>query len=226
MSRGDDGFKELIAQFEKKTGQKVYVTFPNFIASRDNIVKGQPFDLAIVEFPHDEAVMQSGNVVPESATLVATGWMAVAVKKGAPQPDISTPAAVKRMLLNAKSIAYPDPENGAGASGVNVVDMLRRLAITEQVKSKTKLTQGGGRAMAMVASGEAEIGMTYHIGMYGNDNIDVVGTLPAEICPPMPLIGFISSHTQRAAAAKQLLQFLTAPEAAPVYRKYLLAPGY
>jgi molybdate transport system substrate-binding protein len=226
VSRGDDGFKELIAQFEKKTGQKVYATFPNFIASRDNIVKGQPFDLAIVEYPHDEAVMASGNVVPESETLVATGWMAVAVKKGAPKPDISTPAAVKKMLLNAKSIAYPDPDNGTGASGVNVVDMLRRLGILDQVKAKTKLTQGGGRAMAMAASGEAEIGMTYYIGMYDNDKIDIVGTLPGEICPPMPLIGFISSKTQHAAAAKQLLQYLTAPEAAPVYKKYLLAPGY
>jgi molybdate transport system substrate-binding protein len=91
----------------------------------------------------------------------------VAVKKGAPKPDISTPAAVKRMLLNAKSIAYPDPENGTGASGVNVVMMLRRLGIEDAVKAKSKLTQGGGRAMAMAASGEAEIGMTYHIGMYG-----------------------------------------------------------
>jgi molybdate transport system substrate-binding protein len=226
VGRGDDGFRELIAQWEKKTGHQVSVTFPNFIASRDNLVKGQPFDLGITEYPLDEAVMASGNVVPDSATLVATGWMAVAVKKGAPKPDISTPAAVKRMLLNAKSIAYPDPQNGTGASGVNVVEMLRRLGITEQVKAKTTLTQGGGGAMTMAANGEAEIGMTYYIGMYGNDKIDVVGTLPGEICPPMPLIGFISSHTEHAAAAKDLLQFLAAPEAAPIYKKYLLAPGY
>jgi molybdate transport system substrate-binding protein len=148
------------------------------------------------------------------------------VTKGAPKPDISTPAAVKRMLLNAKSIAYPDPENGTGASGVNVVMMLRRLGIEDAVKAKTKLTQGGGRAMAMAASGEAEIGMTYHIGMYGNSNIDVVGTLPAEICPPMPLIGFVSSKSTHAEAAKQLLAFLSSPDAATTYRKYLLQPGY
>jgi molybdate transport system substrate-binding protein len=226
VGRGDDGFKELIAQWEMKTGRKVMLTFPNFIASRDNIVKGEPFDVAIVEFPHDEAVIASGNVVPGSATLVANGWMAVAVKKGAPKPDISTPAAVKRMLLNAKSIAYPDPDNGTGASGVNVVDMLRRLGITEQVKAKSKLTRGGGAAMTMAANGEVEIGMTYHIGMYGNDKIDIVGTLPAEICPPAPLIGFVSSKTTHAAAAKELLTFLTAPEAAATYKKYLLQPSY
>ena len=226
VGRGDDGFKELIAKWGMKTGHKVALTFPNFIASRDNIVKGQPFDVAIIEFPHDEAVVASGNVVPGSATLVATGWMAVAVKKGAPKPDISTPAAVKRMLLNAKSIAYPDPQNGTGASGVNAAEMIRRLAITDQLKDKTKLTQGGGRAMAMAASGEVEIGMTYYIGMYDNDKIDIVGTLPAEICPPMPMIGFISSKSTHAAAAKELLAYLTSPEAAPTYKKYLLAPGY
>ena len=191
VGRGDDGFKELIAQFEKKTGRKVSVKFPNFIESRDTIVKGEPFDVGIVEFPHDADVIASGNVVLSSATLIANGWMAVAVKKGAPKPDISTPSAVKRMLLNAKSIAYPDPAGGTGASGVNVVMMLRRLGIEDAVKAKTTLTNGGGRAMALAASGEAEIGMTYYIGMYGNDKIDIVGTLPSQIAPPTPLIGFI-----------------------------------
>jgi hypothetical protein len=78
----------------------------------------------------------------------------------------------------------------------------------------------------MAASGEAEIGMTYHIGMYGNPNIDVVGTLPAEISPPTPLIGFISSKSTHAGASKELRAFLSAPEAAATYRKYLLQPGY
>jgi molybdate transport system substrate-binding protein len=226
VSRADDGFKELISQFEKKTGRKVKLTFPNFMASRDVVVKGEPFDLAIVEFPHDADVVASGNVVPDSATLIANGWMGVAVKKGAPKPDISTPAAVKRTLLAAKSIAYPDPEGGTAASGRNIEEMLRRLGIADEMKAKTTHTRGGGRAMAAAASGEAEIGMTMHIGMYGMDDIDIVGTLPAEISPPSPLIGFISSHTTRAAAARELLAFLTSPEAAPVYRKFLLQPAY
>jgi hypothetical protein len=70
-------------------------------------------------------------------------------QEGRAETDISTPSAVKRMLLNAKSIAYPDPEGGTGASGVNVVMMLRRLGIEDAVKAKTTLTRGGGRAMAM-----------------------------------------------------------------------------
>jgi ABC-type molybdate transport system substrate-binding protein len=80
--------------------------------------------------------------------------------------------------------------------------------------------------MAMAASGEAEIGMTYYIGMYGNDKIDIVGTLPAQIAPPMPLIGFISSKSRNPVAAQELLTFLTAAEAATTYKKYLLEPAY
>ena len=226
VSRGDDAFKELVAQFEQKTGRKVNLTFPNFMASRDVVVKGEPFDLAIVEFPHDADAMASGNVDPKSATLIANGWMALAVKKGTPKPDISTPAAVKRTLLAAKSIAYPNPDGGTAASGRNIDEMLRRLGIADDVKDKTMLTRGGGRAMAAAASGEAAIGMTMYIGMYGRSDIDIVGTLPAEIAPPTPLIGFISSKTMHAAAAKELMAFLTSPEAAKMYRKYLLEPAY
>ena len=109
---------------------------------------------------------------------------------------------------------------------MNVVMLLRRLGIEDAVKAKTTLTRGGGRAMAMAASGEAEIGMTYYIGMYGNDKIDIVGTLPAQIAPPTPLIGFISSKSKNPAAAKELLTFLTSPEASATYKKYLLEPAY
>src|ERR1044072_2145559 len=76
VGRGDDGFKELISRFEMKTGIKVALKFPNYIASRDLIVKGEPFDVGIVEFPHDADVVASGNVLPGSATTVAVGWMA------------------------------------------------------------------------------------------------------------------------------------------------------
>ena len=226
VSRGDDGFRELISQFEMETGRTVNLTFPNFMSSRDVIVDGEPFDLAIVEFPHDADVVASGNVVPGSATLVANGWMGLAVRKGAPKPDISTPAAVKRTMLAAESIAYPDPEGGTSASGRNIEDMLRRLGIADEMQAKTTHTRGGRRAMAAAASGEVEIGMTMHIGMYGNDDIDIVGTLPGEISPPGGLIAFISSNTTHAEAARELLAFLTSPEAAPVYRKYLLEPAY
>lgn len=227
VSRGDVAFKQLASQFEAKTGDKVNVRLLGFTGSRDAIVKGEPFDVGIVEYPLDAAVIASGNVVPTSEVSVANGQIGVAVRNGAPKPDISTPAAVKRALLAAKSIAYPTPTGGSGA---NIAMMLRRLGIAERVKAKTMLTRGGRRAMEAVADGKAEIGMTYLIGMGGDEMkpgyVDVVGTLPPEIAPPVPMIGFVASKTKHPAAARALLRFLTSPEAEKAYSKHWLQPGY
>jgi len=217
--------EKLIKEFEAKTNYKVNAVWDSGLGTKKLVAEGKYQDVSVMFSPFPEA-LASGNLDKNSAAVLMRLTMAVAVKKGAPKPDISTPSAVKRMLLNAKSIAYPDPEGGTGASGVNVIMMLRRLGIEDAVKAKTTLTRGGGRAMAMAASGEAEIGMTYYIGMYGNDKIDIVGTLPAQIAPPTPLIGFISSKSKNPAAAKELLTFLTSPEASATYKKYLLEPAY
>jgi spermidine/putrescine-binding protein len=88
VSRADDGFRELISQFEKKTGRKVKLTFPNFMASRDVIVKGEPFDLAIGEGPHEADGGASGKVVPGSAARVANGGRGGAGREGAAGPDV------------------------------------------------------------------------------------------------------------------------------------------
>jgi molybdate transport system substrate-binding protein len=224
--RGDEAFRELGARFAAKTGRKVTVKLLNTWASRDVIVNGDPIDVGIVEFPYDAPALESGNVVPNTATPVANGTIGLVVRKGAPKPDISTPAGVKRALLAAKTVAYPDPEGGRAGSGVSVVEMLRRLGIHDEIESKSTLTMGGPRAMALVASGAAEIGMTYMIGIGGDARVDLVGALPGEICPPNPLIGFVSTKSKNPKAAKELLDFLASPEAAGVYPAYYLQPAY
>ena len=226
VGRGDEAFRELGARFAAKTGHKVTVKSLNTWAARDVILNGEPFDVGIVEFPYDAAVLASSNVVPSTATPVANGTIGLVVRKGAPKPDISTPAAVKRALLAAKSLAYPDPEGGRAGSGVSVIEMLRRLGIAHEVEAKATLTQGGPRAMALVAKGDAEIGMTYLIGIGGDSHVDFVGALPGEICPPNPLIGFVSAKTKYPEAARELLNYLSSPEAAGTYLAYWLQPAY
>ena len=103
--------EQLLKGFEAKTGHKVKATFGNEDGTKQQIIKGEPFDVPLLETTGKtpiEAVTASGNVVASSATPVAKIFVGVAVRKGAPKPDISTPEAVKRMLLAAKSIAYPD----------------------------------------------------------------------------------------------------------------------
>lgn len=219
----DDPIKQLIPGFEAKTGHKVKATFGAVVGTKQQIVRGDAVDVPLVEVPYDAEAIASGNVVADSATPLANISIGVAVGKGASKPDISTPDAVKRMLLAAKSIAYPDPSNGA-AAGVSVNEALKKLGIADQLQPKIKLAQGGARAMALVASGEVEIGMTFLPGM-ADPGIDIVGPLPREVSPPTVVIGFVSSHAKDPGAAKELLMFLSSPEAAATYKAQRFQPG-
>jgi molybdate transport system substrate-binding protein len=215
--------EQLIPGFESKTGRKVKATFGSGGGTRQQVAQGEAFDVPIVQPPYPE-VLASGNVVVASATPLATIAIGVAVKKGAPKPDLSTPEAVKRTLLAAKSISYPDGARGA-AAGVSFNETLKKMGIAEQLQPKIKLAQGGAAAMAMVAKGEAEIGLTF-LSEMEDPGIDVVGPLPREISTPTSLVGFVSSHAKDPAAAKSLLEYLSSPGAAAAYQAHRMQPGH
>jgi molybdate transport system substrate-binding protein len=214
--------EQLIATFEQKTGRKVKATFGSGLGTKKQVASGEAFDVPVVQPPYPE-VIASGNVVAGSETPLASVAVGVAVRKGAPKPDISTPDAVKRMLLAAKSVSYPDPAGGA-AAGVSFDQTLKKLGIAQQLEPKLKRAKGGAGAMAMAASGEAEIGITF-LSEMENPGIDVVGPLPREISTPTTLVGFISTHAKDPAAAKMLLDYLSSPDAATVYKKLRMHPG-
>src|SRR4051812_10969232 len=100
--------EQMIPAFEKKTGHKVKATFGSGNGTKAQVTKGDAFDVPIVQPPYPE-VLASGNVVAASETPLAHVAVGVAVRPGTPHPDISTPEAVKKMLLSAKAISYPDP---------------------------------------------------------------------------------------------------------------------
>src|SRR5258706_154896 len=106
--------EQMIPAFEKKTGHKVKATFGSGNGTKAQIAKGDPFDVPIVQPPYPE-VLASGNVVAASETRLAHVAVGVAVRPATPHPDISSPEAVKKMLLSAKSIFPPRPDGGAPA---------------------------------------------------------------------------------------------------------------
>jgi molybdate transport system substrate-binding protein len=214
--------EQLIPGFEKKTGYKVKATFGSGGGTHKQVVNGEAFDVPIVQPPYQD-VLASGNVVAASETPLASVAIGVAVKKGAPKPDISSPEAVKRTLLAAKSISYPNPAGGA-AAGVSFDETLKKLGIADQMQPKIKRAQGGAGAMVMAANGEVEIGLTF-LSEMETPGIDVVGPLPREISTPTTLVGFVSSHAKDPAAAKALLAYLSSPAAAAVYKKQGMQPG-
>ncbi|MBV8905190.1 MAG: substrate-binding domain-containing protein [Acidobacteriia bacterium] len=213
--------EKLIPEFERKTGHKVKATFGSGLGTKQQVAKGDPFDVPIVQPPFPE-VLASGNVLTSSAIDLATVSVGVAVKQGAPKPDISTPEAFKRTLLTAKSISYPDPAGGAAAA-ISFDATIKKLGIGSQIESKLKRARGGAAAMAMVAQGQAEIGLTF-VSEMDEPGIEVVGPLPAAISTPTTLVGFVSSHAKNPAAAKQLLEFISSPSAAAAYRAAHMQP--
>ena len=213
---------KLIPAFEKKTGYKVKATFGSGLGTKKQVMQGEAFDVPVVQPPLAE-VVASGNVVPASETPLATVAVGVAVRKGAAKPDISTPEAVKKMLLAAKSITYPDAAGGA-AAGVSFNKTLKKMGLAEQLQPKIKVAQGGAGAMGMVAKGEVEIGLTF-VSEMRDDGIDVVGPLPRAISTPTGLVGYVSSHAKDPAAAKALLEFLSSPDAAAAYQAEGMQPG-
>lgn len=212
---------KLLPAFETKSGFKVNVTYGTSLGTRDQVTKGDPFDVPILRVPYPEA-LASGNIIPTSAKMIASFVVGVCVKKGAPKPDISTPDAVKRMLLGAKTITYPDP--AAGTAGARAQEMFEKLGITEQMKAKGAIVANSGPAQASVASGDKDLCLAYVSDMR-NPGVDVVGPLPAGAANTDDLIGFVSSHAKNPAAAKALLDFLSSPEAAPYYKEGGMAPG-
>jgi ABC-type molybdate transport system substrate-binding protein len=126
--------ERLIPDFERKTGHKVVATFGSGGGTRLRIMSGEVFDVPIVQPPLSE-VLATGHVVASTETPLASVPVAVAVRKGATKPDIATPDAVRKMLLAAKSVAYPDPARGA-AAGVSFDETLRKLGIADAMQPK------------------------------------------------------------------------------------------
>src|SRR5258706_7428382 len=214
--------QKMIPDFERKTGHTGKATLGSGNGTKQQVMKGEAFDGPTVQPPLAE-VIATGHVVPETETPLATVAVALAVRKGAPKPDISTPDALKKTLLAAKSIAFPDGARGA-AAGVSFDQTLKTLGIAEQMQSKITRAQGGAGAMEMLAKGEVEIGLTF-LSEIHDPGVEVVGILPREISTPTALVGFVSTKAKSTEAAKALLKYLSGPEAAGVYKAMGMRAG-
>lgn len=215
--------EKLVAGFEAKTGTQVKVTYGTGVSTRKTVASGQALDVSLLFAPFPEA-LKTGNIVPGSATVIARLRLALAVQKGAPKPDISTSAAVKRTLLNAKSIISVDPTQGS-VGGIALL-ALEKLGITDQVKAKLKWVQNGGLVQDSVATGETEIALGPYLSDMRNPGLDVVGALPPEASTPVDITGFLSTSVKDSKAAKALLAYLSSHEVAHIYEAAKIFPAH
>jgi molybdate transport system substrate-binding protein len=148
--------------------------------------------------------------------------LALAVKKGAPKPDISTPAAVKKTLLDAKSITSVDPAQGSVGGIAQAA--LDKLGIADQVKPKLKWVATGGVVQDLVAKGDVEIALGPYLSDMNNPGVDVVGALPPGASTPVDITGFLSNSLKDTKTAKALVAYLKSSEAAPVWKEAKMFP--
>jgi molybdate transport system substrate-binding protein len=222
--------EQLAPAFEKSSGDKLTIEYATAGKVEERVAADEAIDVAILTKPRADQLVRAAKLVGGTTTELARVPIGLAVKKGAPHPDISSVEAFKRALLNAKSIAYIDPASGA-TSGIHLAQTLEKLGIAAELKPKIHLVsppagQGSPRVGEVVQHGEAEIGMQPISELMEVDGIDVVGPLPAELqSPDLIYMAGSPSASEQPLPAKALIDFLAAPAAAPVYKAKGMEPG-
>jgi len=215
-----EAYQELVAQFEKATGHKVTTFFSGTLNVSKRLATGEPFDMIIMSGPAIDEQIKLGKAVAGSRVDFASSGTGMAVRKGAPKPDISSPDALKKTLLAAKSIGY-----STGPSGVYMLSVFEKMGIADQVKGKLKQTPSGVFVGTLIATGETEVGFQQISELTHFDGIDYVGPLPGNLQRMTMFSAAIHTGAKQADAARALVKFITAPAAAPVIKKHGLEPA-
>jgi len=219
-----EAYQQLVEQFQKTTRHTVVTTYgASMGGAQDSIPvrldRGEPVDVVIAIDAALEPLVNKGHIVTANRVQLARSMIGIAVRKGAPRPDISTIAALRQTLIQAKSIAY-----SASASGTYVsTELFKRLGIADQVKDKARRIESE-RVGAVVARGDAEIGFQQVSELLPIAGIDYVGLLPAEVQQVSIISAAIATKATAPSAAKALIEFLASPAAAATIQKTGLEP--
>jgi molybdate transport system substrate-binding protein len=216
--------EELFRQFEKQSGHKLAVTWGTAPMLVKRIEGGEKADVLILSHAAIDTLKKQDKIASGSDVTLASSGVGMAVKAGAPRPDISTPEALKRTLLNAKSIAYSEPSAG-GASGVHFAKLLERMGIAEEMKPKTKYPPAGGFSAALLMTGEAELAVQQKPELLHVAGSEIVGMLPGELNLITEFVASLAPGTKHADIGNALLAFLKEPAAAAMFRSKGLEPG-
>jgi molybdate transport system substrate-binding protein len=210
--------KELGPKFEAATGHKLDITF----APTPELIKmstAVPFDLGVVPIDVMKNDGARAKFAGTPANIARVGY-GVAVKAGAPKPDVSTPEALKATLLKAQSIAlFP-----SSAAGAYVQKVFERLGVAEQIKDRSKVQATPGAIPQAVVKGEAELGV-FLTNVLLAPGVELAGPFPGDLQQELVFVGAIAADSKNAEAAKAFLEYLKTPDAAGIFKARGVTPG-
>jgi molybdate transport system substrate-binding protein len=211
---------DLGAQFEQASGYKSVVITDVAAVMKRRIESGEPFDLAVlVDFQTDDLI-KAGKLLPDTRADVMKAGIGVAVKRGAPKPDIGTVEAFKRTLLDAKSITYLKE----GASTIYLDRLFAQLGIAEALRAKTVKPETE-TVSERVAQGEVELGIIVIPNILSVAGAELVGPLPPEVQSYIVFTAAVSAQSAHQQAARDLIKLLTSPATVPLLKAKGMEPG-
>src|ERR1700704_2249392 len=215
--------EQLAPPFERASGHTLRIVYGPSGGLARRINAGERADLIVVDSKVLDELIRQGKVVPGRTDVARTG-IGIAVRKGAQKPDVSSPEALKRALLAAKSIGHTAPAGG-GVTASHVIGVFEKLGIAAEVTPKVKLAAGGpnGRVSVLVSSGEAEIGLQLASELMSNPEVEVIGMLPPELQLTAIMSAGITTGAKQMEPAKAFIRHLAAPEAMTIYKAKGLA---
>ncbi|MGH8620265.1 MAG: substrate-binding domain-containing protein [Burkholderiales bacterium] len=214
----------LLPQTERIAGMKI-VTASTSIGTGDmsipnRLKRGEVVDIVIVAEPVARQFMTDGLVLEEGHRMLARSLMAMAVRAGAPKPDIGSADALRKTLLAAKSIGYSASESGKHYS----TRLVQALGIADQVLPKSRLIGQGQRVGAIVAKGELEVGFQQVSELLPIEGIAHITPLPEELALVSTFIAGIAANSPHKAVARAVVEFLASPATAAAIRASGLEP--
>lgn len=208
--------REVGPQFERETGNKLNAEAgiaPSFVP---RIEGGEAFDIIVGQPSLIDGLIKDNKVAADGKVALVKSGSGIAVRAGAPKPDVSTVDAFKRTLLAAKSIGY--------LKVAGVPQVIERLGMTDALKAKTTIPDRDVY-MEMVAKGELELGIGLTTQILTTDGVELVGPLPEEIQFYIAFAAGVSAQSQVPDAARALLNYLRSPAVITVIKKQGMEPG-
>ena len=215
-----EAYVKLVPVFEKKSGHHVTVDWGGTADIVKRTANGEVADIVITTSAYIDDLTKQGKLAPGSRVDLAKSTIGVALRPGAPKPDLTNGEGLKKSLLAAKSIIL-----SGGPSGVYLTELFQKMGIAEQIKAKTTRLAPGESPGEAVAHGQGDIGFTQVSELLAVKGIVYLGPVPADVQQVTVFSAGIGRNAQQPDAAKALVRFLTSAEAAPTLKETGLQPG-